>query len=133
MLKVINKENNFKDLIYSGAKRLEQGEVVLTLTGEISDVPRRETIQIGPSKHILDKFGRFTNHSCHPSCKVIGNKLISVKEINYGDSITFDYNETEDILSAPFRCDCCKKLIIGKLAIANNSNPENINNSRQSS
>lgn len=116
MLEVITKENNFKDLIYSGDKRIEPGEVVLSLAGEIFDKPVRESIQIGTNKHILDNFGKFTNHSCYPTCKVVGDNLVSVRLITKGDSITFDYNETEDLLAEPFRCDCCNKFIGGRYA-----------------
>ncbi|MGI8583726.1 MAG: hypothetical protein ACR2KX_16125 [Chitinophagaceae bacterium] len=127
MFKIITKENNFKDLIYSDNKRIEIGEVVLPLTGEIFHTPRKESIQIGINKHILDKFGKFTNHSCFPSCKVIGDKLISVKVINKGDSITFNYNETEDLLAAPFKCNCCNKTIAGKFPSAKSSLTQEVN------
>lgn len=119
MLKVITRKNDFKDLIYSDNKNLAKGEVVLLLTGKIFDHPIRESIQIGENMHILDDFGRFTNHSCFPTCVVKGNQLVSVKEIKYGDSITFDYNKTEDFLASPFLCNCCNKIIAGKLAQSN--------------
>lgn len=114
MLKVIENENGFKDLIYNGEKIIGINQVVLTLKGEISEFPFRESIQIGANQHILDEFGRFTNHSCNPSCKVVGNQLVSIKEIKKGDSITFDYNESEDELATPFSCNCCGKLISGR-------------------
>jgi len=114
MLKVLVNEDGYSDLIYVGEDNLAINEVVLTLKGEVSEHPSRESIQIGVNQHILDEFGQFTNHSCYPSCKVKGNQLVGIKEIKNGDSITFDYNESEDELSTPFRCNCCNKLISGR-------------------
>ena len=116
MLKVVN-QDGFKDLKYYG-ETVEADSVVYHLHGYILSSPTRTSIQIGPDQHIEDRLGIYINHSCHPTVKVVGNKLISIKQINYGDSITFDYDKTEDKVSHPFICNCCDKLIQGKMGIA---------------
>ena len=113
MFKVID-QNEFKDLKYYGNTVL-LGDTIYNLTGTILTYPTRTSIQIGPSQHIEDDQGKYINHSCDPSVRVVGNKLIGVKQINNGDSITFDYNETEDTMSNPFTCHCCGEEISGKL------------------
>jgi len=115
MLKVVE-QNGFNDLKYYG-DGVQPDRTVYILTGPILEGPTRTSIQIGPSKHIEDDLGKYVNHSCHPSVKVVGNKLISITQINSGDSITFDYNKTETLMSNPFICHCCGKLITGKLGI----------------
>jgi len=40
--------------------------------------------------------------------------LIASKDIKEGEQITFDYKETEDIITNPFYCNCCDKKVIGK-------------------
>ena len=113
MFKIID-QNEFKDLKYYGDTVL-LGDTIYNLTGSILPYPTRTSIQIGPSQHIEDYQGKYINHSCDPSVKVVNNKLIAVKQINNGDSITFNYNETEDTMSNPFTCHCCGKEISGKL------------------
>lgn len=112
-------QDGFKDLKYYG-KTVQPNNLVYNLSGPILDRPTRTSIQISPAKHIEDEWGQYVNHSCNPSVRVDGNKLIAVKRINPGDSITFDYNETEDLMSNPFICHCCDKLVAGKSARTNN-------------
>ena len=106
--------DGFKDLKYYGGNVLPN-TVIYVLTGKVLSSPTRTSIQISNSKHIEDKLGKYINHSCDPSVRVEDNKLISVKEINDSDSITFNYNDTEDLMSNPFKCHCCDKIIGGKL------------------
>ena len=40
--------------------------------------------------------------------------LIASKDIKKDEQITFDYRETEDVISNPFYCACCGKKIIRK-------------------
>ncbi len=110
----VTSKNGFKDLIYIG-NTIPAGNLLYRLTGEIINKPTRTSIQIGSNEHIIDNLGQYINHSCDPSVKVIGCDLISVKEIKNGDSITFDYNHTEDCMSNPFYCNCCGKIICGRL------------------
>lgn len=72
------------------------------------------------------EFNNFISHSCDPCCKIeIDNQriiyLISIRDINPGDTIDFDYNTTEDDMvkqGVDFTCHCraptCKKWIRGR-------------------
>lgn len=94
----------------------KKGEKLFDMNGEIVTHPTRTSIQIGKNKHIEDDIGIYVNHHCHPTAKVNQKKraLISIKNIEIGDEITFDYNQNEDQLATPFTCHCCHKKIMGK-------------------
>ena len=91
------------------------GERVLKIEGHIVSQPSRTTIQIGPSIHVeVESPGKFINHSCSPNCKVENSELIAIKSIARGEEITFNYQESEDILAHPFICKDCDKWVKGK-------------------
>ena len=113
MLKVKLLINNFKDLVYDGNKTLHKGYIIHYLSGIIRDKPTRTSIQISRDLHIEDKLGQYINHSCDPSVVIIGQIVITTRDMNNGDSITFDYNENEYNMSNPFKCNCCNKWITG--------------------
>ena len=113
MLEVIE-INDFKDLKYFGKITIPANHVVYTLMGPISSSPTRTSIQIGKNKHVEDVLGQYVNHSCNPTTKVVNSQLIALRDLEYGDSITFDYNTNEDHMSNPFYCNCCNKLITGR-------------------
>ena len=113
MLSVVDKDG-FKDLIYNGNVFIPENSIVLKLSGEILPYPTRTSIQISETEHIEDSLGQYINHSCKPSCKVENGCIVSIKNINPGSSITFNYNETEVSMSSPFTCNCCGKRISGK-------------------
>ena len=116
MFKVNKVSRGFKSLRYYG-EPIPPNTLVYVLSGCIYNQPTRTSIQIGPDQHIEDQWGQYINHKCDPSVRVINNKLISSKRINDGDHITFNYNESEDIMANPFMCNCCDKIISGKLSI----------------
>jgi hypothetical protein len=72
------------------------------------------------------EYNNFISHSCDPCCKVEIDEnniiyLVSIRDIEPGDIIDFDYNTTEhDMISqgVDFACHCraptCKKWIRGK-------------------
>jgi len=79
------------------------GEVVRLLDGDVYLHPTRESIRTAPDVHIDDEFGRYTNHSVNPTCKVEGGCLVALVQINPGGEITFNYIENEEkILASPF-------------------------------
>ncbi len=102
-----------KELIWTGSKKFNPGDIVLELTGTILKWPTRTSIQISENEHIESYLGRFVNHNCNPNCKVENKCLIAIKEIKENDSITFNYNISECELANSFKCNCCKKLIVG--------------------
>lgn len=105
--------DTFCDLIYTGSEVINKGEIVLILEGDILDYPTRTSIHIGKDQHIEDDIGKYINHACDPTCRVENSTLVAVKQINHGDSITFDYNDSEVLMSDPFECNCCTKPIRG--------------------
>lgn len=96
--------------------RFHKGEELFTLSGPIVDKPTRTSIQIGKNKHVEDDIGIYINHNCFPNAKVNrkSQSLVSLRDIEIGEEITFDYNKNEDVIAAPFYCHCCNKQILGK-------------------
>lgn len=82
-----------------------QGEVVFVLDGKTFDHPTRESIHVGNGVHIHDEYGAYINHSFKPSTKIVGRFITAIKEINCGDEITFNYNESEINMASPFIAD----------------------------
>tara|TARA_R100000781_G_scaffold42607_1_gene29261 strand:- start:373 stop:774 length:402 start_codon:yes stop_codon:yes gene_type:complete len=105
-----------------------QRELIINLTGTWSPYPTRTSIQVG-QRHLESETGACINHNCSPNAEIIyiqgwdangspvssgTTGLVSLREINKGEEITFNYNTTEDILANPFKCSCCGKEIKGK-------------------
>lgn len=83
-------------------KNYKKGELIHILTGLIAEKPTKYTIQIGNNQHILDRYGIFINHSFDPNIKIVGKKLIAIKNIYKNDQICFDYNKNETKMANPF-------------------------------
>lgn len=83
-------------------KNFSKDQIVFVLDGKILNHPTRESIHIGNNVHIHDEFGAFINHSFEPSTKIINRCVTAIKEINIGEEITFNYNESEINMSSPF-------------------------------
>ena len=92
-------------------KPIMKNEVILELKGITSVVPTQTSIKIGEALHIEDEIGRFINHKCNPTSRIIGRQVIALCNLNAGDEITFNYNDNEDKLVAPFKCTCCGIMI----------------------
>lgn len=94
------------------------GCVVIEFDGDVSPDPARYSVQVGIDEHVhpdedavasrdLTRFRwRFLNHSCAPTCRVDGRRLVALRELAAGEELTFDYNATEWDLAEPFRCSC---------------------------
>jgi hypothetical protein len=105
------------------------GEHVFTIVGEPTGTPTRYTVQVGLGTHVdvpgeyafeavLDQFyWRFMNHGCAPTVMIRGREVISLKPIDFGQEITFNYNTTEYDMAEPFSCRCgsdrCAGLVRG--------------------
>ena len=116
MFKVVN-QDGFNDLKYFGPI-IASETIVYTLTGTIEPRPTQTSIQVGDDQHVEDIFGQYINHACQPTVKVVGSVLMSLCEIQSGDSITFDYNDSENSMSNPFVCHCCAECTSGGKTIA---------------
>ena len=70
--------------------------------------------------HFLHPEGMFTNHSCDPSAAVDVERgvLFAVQDIQIGEEITFDYNESESDLQSNFNCNCGAENCVGKVGVS---------------
>ncbi len=114
--KFILKEGIHGQGIFTTVK-INKGEILFEMNGNIINQPTRTSIQIGKNKHIEDDIGVHVNHSCTPNAKVNrkNRTFTSLRDIEPNEEITFDYNKNEDRIAAPFTCHCCQKIILGKL------------------
>jgi SET domain-containing protein len=94
----------------------KKGDTLFKLTGESIESPTRTSVQITKTKHIEDPIASHVNHSCTPTAKVSRGTMsfVSLRDIEVGEEITFDYNKNEDSLANPFVCLCCHKEIRGR-------------------
>ena len=84
-------------------KSVKKGEIVFILSGEIADHPTRESIHIGDNKHIYDENGIFINHSFEPTVRIDGYNVVALMDINDGDEISFNYNDSEINMANTFQ------------------------------
>ncbi len=103
------------------------GEHLFTVVGELSHRPTKYTVQVGPAMHIdvpaeydfeaiLDRFyWRFMNHGCDPTVTIKGREVVSLKPIEFGQDITFNYNTTEYDMAEPFACRCGSERCAGRV------------------
>ncbi len=98
-------------------KDIQPETLIRVFNPQFSNERNKYTIQIG-TKHMMDDFGQYLNHSCNPNSEIRGGGstpcLYAIKYIKVGAEVTYDYNTTEEILSEPFYCNCHNKLIKGR-------------------
>ncbi len=94
------------------------GCLVLEFDGAVRPVPARFSVQVGMDEHVhpddhavaaqdRTRFQwRFLNHSCAPTCRVEGRRLVALRDLAAGEELTFDYNATEWSMAEPFHCVC---------------------------
>lgn len=94
------------------------GCLVLEFDGAVRPVPARFSVQVGLDEHVhpdddavaaqdRTRFQwRFLNHSCAPTCRVVGRRLVALRDLAAGEELTFDYNATEWSMAEPFTCAC---------------------------
>jgi hypothetical protein len=94
------------------------GGYLYWIDGELTGIPSRHSVQIDSDVHVdvadghtleecLDLFiWRFMNHSCEPNAVIRGRDVLTVRPINRGEELTFNYNTTEYEMAEPFDCNC---------------------------
>lgn len=109
-------KNGMAGLGVFASEDISKNEVLFFLSGNTVSKASRTSIQIGNGVHVENELGALVNHNCKANASVDKKKkaLVSIRDIKKGEEITFNYNESEDKLSAPFICGCCGKLINGK-------------------
>lgn len=92
------------------------GDVVCKIEGEIIKKPTRTSLQVGINEHIDVKEPiMYINHSCNGNIGLKNDTFVAIDNIDCGDEITFNYNETELVLAEPFNCRDCGQLLKGKM------------------
>ena len=100
-------------------RTFNKGEIILLLKGNYFNKPTRTSIQVGNNKHVENYEGGLINHHCNPSANILiipdvePAIVVANKTIFKGEEITFDYETTEEVMVAPFKCECHGKLIEG--------------------
>ena len=99
-------------------ERVEPGQRILRLEGELRAEPSATSIQLDLGQHlevpreddlelILDHYRwRCLHHSCDPSTLLRGRDLVARRKILPWQELTFDFESTELDLLEPFACVC---------------------------
>ena len=108
------------------------GQLVFVFTGFFMSEITLFTLQVRPGLYIHDPFfmGKVL-HRCEPNCDVDmeTRSFYARQPIQSGDWITMNYEQTEDQLFRPFRCQCGDKpcegqepgrLIVGRAPTSGN-------------
>ncbi len=97
----ITKEVDGKTGLYA-TRVISRGANIAVLTFDISEVRTATSIQIGVDLHSEHPWARYINHSFEPNCAIDGQEVLTIKRVESGDELTFDYTSNEDDISAPF-------------------------------
>ena len=98
-------------------KQYKIGTIIFVLKGKETNYPTRESIYVGNNTHVLDQNGQYINHSFEPTVQIQGYNVVALIDINKNDEITFNYNENELTMAAPFTVN--GQLVSGKNALNN--------------
>lgn len=89
-------------------KDFEAGDVIIEITGEVSDRDTFESLQIREGQHLqMTKPAANLNHSCHPNGHIDFQSNLQYRAlvpIKKGDELTWNYNTTEWVIQRPFSC-----------------------------
>lgn len=99
------------------------GEPLFRMNGVLRDYVTQFTLQMAPGEHLDDPWvaGKVL-HSCDPNARLdpATRLYIAVKDLEPGELVTMDYDETEDYLFRAFACCCgadnCRGYVAGRLA-----------------
>lgn len=104
---------------------IEPGELVIDYDGKeqwIWDIPEslwEYAFQVDYDRYVLpekDSPGWFLNHSCEPSCVIMGrSRILALSRIEPGEEITIDYSTNVGWDGFAMECRCgtasCRKVI----------------------
>lgn len=98
------------------------GDLLFRMNGVWMSRVTQHTLQMGPDMHLHDPwFAGKVLHCCEPNSRldVTTQRYYAVRDIEPGDLLTMDYDETEDVLFRSFVCRCgapsCRGLVAGRL------------------
>jgi uncharacterized protein len=76
----------------------------------IWDIPEEvwpHTFQVGYDRYVLpprDSLLWYINHSCEPNCVITARRIVTARDVQKGEELTFDYST--DVDWPGFRMDC---------------------------
>lgn len=115
-LKVLNKDG-VHGLV--ATTNFKINEVVCIVEGELINAPNRYSVQVGAKQHVnVEAPVKYINHCCNANIKLVGRKFVAIKPISSGTEITFNYNDTEEVLAEPFTCFYCNQEVKGSAFVA---------------
>jgi hypothetical protein len=118
------KSNNDFNGLYATKKYIQYINIY-KLVGEVVNKPTRTSIEIDDNQHIEDKYGIYMNHSFNPNCKIQDGHIFSIKNINIGDELTFNYNDNETDMAYPFIDNITQQKVTGISTQINQSSENN--------
>ena len=86
-------------------KSYPKDSTIFLLRGKIVTEPTRESIRVGENVHVIDPRGTYMNHSFEPTCKIDEFHVVALRDIQSGDELNFNYNESEVNMKCPFNVD----------------------------
>ena len=110
-------------------KKFHEDELIVKIEGKIINKPSRTSVQVGINEHIDVKEPiMFINHKCDANIRLKNNTFVAIRDIDKGEEITFNYNDSEEVLSNPFVCRDCGQMMKGKrFAIEYPCDAKNVN------
>ena len=114
---------------------IAEGRRIFALVGREVGLPTRYSVQVSASLHLdpdcardesdllQHYFWRYLDHSCEPTTVIRDREVISVRDIDEGDGVTFDYNTTEYDMATPFQCRCGSQRCVGMVRGARHLTP----------
>ena len=103
---------------------MEASTIVATFRGKprwIWDIPEDvwpHTFQVGYDRYVVPRRGGpawYINHSCEPNCLISGRSIVTAREIEKGEELTFDYSTDVDWQDFRMPCSCgsdgCRRVV----------------------
>ena len=108
----VKEKNGIKSLI--SKRYFLKGEQIFFVEGEEIKIPNRYSVQVSDSIHVNVKEPvMYINHKCDGNIQLIERAFYALKQIQVGEEITFNYNNTERVLAEEFKCFRCGQLVKG--------------------
>lgn len=96
-----------------------EGEVLFRMNGTLTEEMTQYSLQMDERWHLDDPdFAGRVLHSCDPNSRLDPETRLftALKDIEPGDLLTMDYDETEDVLFRAFDCSCGAESCRGHIA-----------------
>jgi len=90
-------------------RRFPKGERLFVFSGILGTNITQHSLRVSTGNHLHDEWVMgYSLHSCDPNCTVDMKErtFTATRDIQEGDAVTMNYNETEEVLFRPFVCRC---------------------------